>query len=126
LSAPRLLLLDDDAAIVAVVKRYFEGRGWQVEVCGEAAQALRTLDSTEAFDAVICDLHFTPARLAEGFEIVGRARARRPAAAVLLFTAAAEEAVRLEALRQGADAVVTKPAPLSTLHDATLRAMKKP
>jgi CheY-like chemotaxis protein len=126
LSAPRLLLLDDDAGIVAVVKRYFEGRGWQVEVCAEAGDALRSVESAEPFDAVICDLHFTPARLAEGFEVVARARAARPAAAVLLFTAAAEEAVRLEALRRGADAVVTKPAALSTLHDTTLRAMKKP
>ncbi len=45
------------------------------------------------FDAVISDLHFTPARNAEGLEIVAQAPGSAPAAAVLLFTAAAEGAV---------------------------------
>jgi ActR/RegA family two-component response regulator len=36
LSAPRLLLFDDDAAIVAVVKRYFDGRSWQVDTATDA------------------------------------------------------------------------------------------
>jgi CheY-like chemotaxis protein len=126
LSAPRLLLVDDDPAIVAVVKRYFEGRSWQVDVCAQAKDALGMLEAAPPFDAVICDLHFTPARKGEGFEIVARARAARPDSAVLLFTGAGEDAVRHEALRRGADAVITKPIALSALHDATLRAMKKP
>jgi two-component system phosphate regulon response regulator PhoB len=126
LSAPRLLLLDDDAAIVAAVKRYFEARSWRVDACTDAERALLAVESGEPYDAVISDLHFTPARRGEGYEIVSRARAVRPGSAVLLFTAAGEDAVRLEALRRGADAVVTKPTPLSALHDATLRAMKKP
>jgi len=126
LSAPRLLLFDDDAAIVAVVKRYFDGRSWQVDTATDAQGALTIVDTARPFDAVICDLHFTPARLAEGLEIVARARAARPRAAIVLFTAAFGEAVRQEALQHGADDVVTKPAPLATLHDATLRAMKKP
>jgi two-component system, OmpR family, KDP operon response regulator KdpE len=125
LSAPRLLLFDDDAAIVAVVKRYFIGRSWQVDTASDAAGALSVV-AARPFDAVICDLHFTPERLAEGLEIVTRARAARPQAAILLFTAAGGEAVRQEALQHGADDVVNKPAPLATLHDATLRAMKKP
>ncbi len=126
MTAPRLLLLDDDTAIVAVVKRYFESKGFLVETCADADAALSAVESERPFDAVVCDLHFTPACLGEGFEIVGRARAARPQAAVLLFTAAGGEAVRLEALRRGADDVVTKPTPLAALHEATRRAMNKP
>ena len=126
MSAPRLLLFDDDAAIVAVVKRYFDGRSWHVDTATDADGALRLVNAGRAFDAMICDLHFTPARLAEGLEIVSRARAAQPQAAIVLFTAAFGEAVRQEAQKHGADDVVTKPAPLATLHDATLRAMKKP
>jgi CheY-like chemotaxis protein len=126
LSAPRLLLFDDDAAIVAVVKRYFDGRSWQVDTATDAEAALRLVEGAQPFDAVICDLHFTAARLAEGLEIVARARAAQPRAAIVLFTAAEGEAVRQEAQKHGADDVVNKPAPLATLHDATLRAMKKP
>jgi CheY-like chemotaxis protein len=123
---PRLLLLDDDAAIVSVVRRYFDGRGWQVETCLEASEGLSLVESDERFDAVICDLHFTPARLSEGFQIIDRARRKRPGVAVLLFTGAAESGVKEEALRLGASDVVTKPTPLASLHDAVLRAMKGP
>ena len=122
----RLLLLDDDAAIVAVVKRYFEGKGWEVESSLGASEAMRLVESDATFDAVVCDLHFTPARLSEGLAIVERARGKRPGSAVLLFTGAAEPVVKEQALQRGADAVVTKPTPLASLHDAVLRAMKAP
>jgi CheY-like chemotaxis protein len=46
--------------------------------------------------------------------------------AVVLFTAAREEALREEAFRPGADEVIWKPSPLARLRDATLRAVKKP
>jgi CheY-like chemotaxis protein len=122
----RLLLLDDDAAIVSVVRRYFEGKGWEVESCLEAGEALRLVEADLPFDAIVCDLHFTPARLSEGLEIIERARAKRPGSAVLLFTGAAEPVVKEQALQRGADAVVTKPTPLASLHETVLRAMKAP
>ena len=120
----RLLLLDDDAAIVSVVRRYFEGKGFEVESCLAAGEALRLVESDAPFDAIVCDLHFTPARLAEGIEIIERARRSRPGSALLLFTGAAEPGVRDEALRLGANAVVTKPTPLAKLHEAVVRAME--
>jgi CheY-like chemotaxis protein len=120
----RLLLLDDDAAIVSVVRRYFEGKGFEVESFLAAGEALRLVESDAPFDAIVCDLHFTPARLAEGIEIIERARRSRPGSALLLFTGAAEPGVRDEALRLGANAVVTKPTPLAKLHEAVVRAME--
>jgi CheY-like chemotaxis protein len=121
-----LLVLDDDRNLLSLLRTYFGGLGWRVEGCAEAEAALRLTDSDLPFDAVICDLHFTPAHLGEGFEIVRRARRRRPHSAVLLFTGAPVESVREEALRHGADEVISKPAPLARLREAALRAMKKP
>jgi EAL domain-containing protein (putative c-di-GMP-specific phosphodiesterase class I)/ActR/RegA family two-component response regulator len=124
--SPRLLVLDDDPAILSVLATYFGAQGWQVEACADAAGALRRIGSRTPFDAVICDLHFTPAREAEGLEIVARARERMPRAAVVLFTAAGDADAHEAALRRGADEVIAKPAPLASLRDAALRAMKKP
>jgi len=121
-----LLVLDDDPNILTLLRTYFGGLGWRVEVCAEAQAALHLADSEVPFDAVICDLHFTPAHLGEGYEIVSRARRRRPGCAVLLFTGAPAEGVREQALRHGADEVIAKPAPLARLRDAALRAMKRP
>jgi len=123
---PRVLVLDDDHNVLTLLRTYFGGLGWQVEACAEASTGLELADSDAPFDAVICDLHFTAARLAEGYEILSRARLRRPRSAVVLFTGAAGDGVREEALRRGADEVIAKPAPLARLRDATLRAMKKP
>jgi CheY-like chemotaxis protein len=123
--SPRLLVADDDAAVVSVVRRYFTAQGFAVESCLEAGAALQRVDSGEPLDAILCDLHFTSARLAEGMGIVERARRHQPQAAVLLFTGAAEAGVAEQALRLGADGVVTKPTPLASLHQAVLRAMKR-
>jgi CheY-like chemotaxis protein len=121
-----VLVLDDDPAVLSLLRTYFGGLGWQVEACADPSAGLRLATSDAPFDAVISDLHFTPARVAEGLEIVARARESRPGAAVLLFTAAAEGPFRQAALERGADQVIIKPAPLTTLRDAALRAMKKP
>jgi CheY-like chemotaxis protein len=121
-----LLVLDDDRNVLLLLSTYFGGLGWRVEGCTEPDAALRLAESDLEYDAVICDLHFTTGHLGEGFEIVRRVRRHRPACAVLLFTGAAGEAVREEALRQGADEVIVKPAPLARLRDAALRAIKSP
>jgi CheY-like chemotaxis protein len=123
---PRILVLDDDPAVLSLLRTYFGGLGWYVEVCGEPGAALRLAGSDVPFDAVISDLHFTPARNGEGLEIVEQARRQRPHAAVLLFTAAAEGPLPQVALEKGADQVIFKPAPLASLRAAALRAMKKP
>jgi two-component system OmpR family response regulator len=121
----RLLVLDDDPNVITLLRTYFGGLGWEVEASAEAAEALALADSEAPFDAVICDLHFTPAHLGEGYEIVARARGRRPGCAVLLFTGAAGPGVAEEAVRRGADEVIAKPAPLALLRDAALRGARQ-
>ncbi|MFN8094198.1 MAG: response regulator [Vicinamibacteria bacterium] len=122
----RLLVLDDDASILALLRTYFSGLGWSVEVCADAAAALGLAGSEAPFDAIISDLHFTPELAAEGLDIVARARERRPGAAVILFTASNENHVHAEALVRGADEVIVKPAPLARLREAALRGRRRP
>lgn len=119
----RLLILDDDGAILALLRSYFGGLGWTVEVCDGASDGLGRVDASP-FDAVICDLNLGPGQLGEGFDVISHVRERRPSAAILLFTAAGES-VRSAALRAGADEVIPKPSPLASLRDATLRAMRR-
>jgi DNA-binding response OmpR family regulator len=120
----RLLVLDDDPTILALLGRYFRGLGWQVEACERALQGLELVESG-SFDALICDLHLGPGHGAEGLDVISRVRQEQPETAVLLFTAALTEGVRTAALQAGADDVIPKPTPLGELRDATLRAMRK-
>ncbi len=120
---PRLLVLDDDDAILALLRRYFKSIGWRVQGCTEGPAGLRLMEA-HPFDAVICDLHLGPGQESDGLSIINRVKERCPGAAVVLFTAAAGDGVRAAALEAGADAVVAKPAPLADLRDAAVRAMK--
>ena len=52
-----LLLVDDETALVALLKRYLERRGHLVETCGTAADALRLArEKPGLFDLVMLDL----------------------------------------------------------------------
>ena len=121
--SPRLLVLDDDDAILALLQRYFHGIGWRVQGCTAVPDGLRLVEA-HRFDAVICDLHLGAGPEGDGLSIINRVRERSPEAAVVLFTAAAGNGIRAAALEAGADAVVAKPAPLASLRDAAVRAMK--
>jgi CheY-like chemotaxis protein len=101
----------------------FGGLGWHVEACAEASAKLQLAGSDALRRG---DLYLRHRGASGSYEILSRARRRRPHSAVLLFTGAAGEGVREEALRRGADEVITKPAPLARLRDAALSAMKKP
>ncbi len=51
---PRLLVVDDDAAVRAIVRAQAERRGWDVEEAGTAEEALER--TGEGWTAVLCDL----------------------------------------------------------------------
>ncbi|MCE9593841.1 MAG: response regulator [Planctomycetes bacterium] len=52
----RLLVIDDDEAVRAVVRDQAERRGWLVAEVASAESALEALGIRDAFDAVLCDL----------------------------------------------------------------------
>lgn len=120
---PRVLVLDDDVTILTLLGRYFESLGWQVEVREKADEGLE-LAQSKPFDVVLCDLHLGPGHEAEGLEVIARVHETHPETAVLLFTAALTEGVKLAATKAGAADVIPKPTPLAELRDAVLRAMK--
>lgn len=110
---PRLLLLDDEEAILLPVSRYFQERGYHVVTCREAEEALALLDH-DPFDLVILDLALTTFGL-EGLEVLASIRARQPRLPVIVLTANAGPEVEDEARRLRADAVLTKPQPMAYL-----------
>lgn len=59
----RLLLIEDDAPIRAVVRRFLERRGWQVTEAADGAAALACLfPGADAFDVIVCDVHLPGVR----------------------------------------------------------------
>jgi DNA-binding response OmpR family regulator len=102
---PRVLLIEDDPAIVDFVRRGLAGAGLVVEAAadGVAGEARAT---QEYFDAIVLDL-MLPRR--GGLEVLAAVRARRPHIPVIILTARAEIDQRVAGLDAGAVDYVVKP-----------------
>lgn len=108
----RLLIVDDEEAIVLTMKEYFETYGHHVDVARGREEAESFLLGA-AYSMVIADLRLHPVKEAEGLDLLALVRERYPRTRVVLFTGYATPEVVSEARRLGADAFLQKPQALS-------------
>ncbi|WP_020500404.1 response regulator transcription factor [Sciscionella marina] len=99
-----VLVVDDDATVRDVVRRYLAAAGFSVQVAGDGETALGMLEQG-APDLVVLDVMLPGT---SGLEVCKRIRARGQLPVVLL-TALGEEEDRIAGLSLGADDYVTKP-----------------
>jgi two-component system phosphate regulon response regulator OmpR len=101
---PHLLVVDDDARLRELLRRYLSDSGFRVTAAADASEARSSLASF-AFDLVVLDV-MMPGE--NGLELTRalRAEGRVP---VLLLTAMAEPEDRVNGLEQGADDYLSKP-----------------
>jgi DNA-binding response OmpR family regulator len=103
-TAPRVLIVDDDANVAEVLTRYLEREGYRVETVGDGALALdRAL--ADPPDLMVLDLMLPSLG---GLEVCRQLRAAVPVP-VIMLTARGEEADRITGLELGADDYVAKP-----------------
>ena len=102
--AERLLIIDDDARLAAMVSDYLTAAGFAVERRFTGRDGLAALDGA-TFDAVILDVMLPDV---DGFEVCRtiRAHAQTP---ILMLTARGEEMDRVVGLEIGADDYLAKP-----------------
>ena len=105
-----LLVVDDDAEIAALIRRYFTAQGYRVSAAGNGAQ-MREVLTSEAVDLVLLDLGLPDE---DGFELTRQLHAqwRGP---VIILTGRGESVDRVVGLELGADDYVTKPFDLREL-----------
>jgi DNA-binding response OmpR family regulator len=113
MSGRRLLILDDEPAILLPLSHYFTKHGYTVSTSQEPEEAEALLEC-EHFDLVILDLALTHFGR-EGLEVLGSIHAKHPWLPVIIFSANVSTEVQEEAIRLGADAVLSKPQPLATV-----------
>ena len=113
-SAPRLLVVDDEAAIRFALSDYFRECGWEVDAAAEKEEAEALLAHTE-YAVVIADLRLTGIYGVEGLDIIQWSRHLRPETRVVLLTGYGTPEIESEARRRGADALLHKPLPLPEL-----------
>ena len=102
--ADRILMIDDDARLAAMVSEYLTTAGFVVDIRFTGREGLAALENG-VFDAVILDVMLQDI---DGFEICRRIRARGQTP-ILMLTARGEETDRIVGLEIGADDYLPKP-----------------
>ena len=101
---PHLLVVDDDARLRELLRRYLSDSGFRVTTAGDAAEARANLANL-AFDLVVLDV-MMPGE--SGLDLTRALRADG-AVPVLLLTAMAEPEDRVNGLEHGAEDYLSKP-----------------
>ncbi len=101
----KLLLVEDDAALVAAVARGLRGAGFAVDTAGSAGECLGLLRLGE-YDVLILDRGLPDG---DGLTVLHHIRERELAIPVLVLTARGDVADRVAGLDAGADDYLQKP-----------------
>ena len=107
---PHLLVVDDDAEIAALIRRYFSAQQFRVS-CAPDGGAMRTVLAGDAVDVVLLDLGL-PGE--DGFALTRHLRERWHGP-VIIVSGRGESVDRVVGLELGADDYVTKPFDLREL-----------
>jgi DNA-binding response OmpR family regulator len=102
---PRILLVDDDPALLDVVAMAFEDAGFAVETAGDGILAMAAVNRQRP-DLVVTDVNMP--RL-DGLGLCRRLRRAWPQLPVILLTSRDAELDEAMALEDGADDYITKP-----------------
>jgi two-component system response regulator CpxR len=100
----RLLIVDDDHALVNLLKRFLEGEGFQVDAAYDHASGLSAALARD-HELIVLDVMLPGG---SGFELLKEVR-RSSAVPVLLLTARGEAVDRILGLEIGADDYLAKP-----------------
>ena len=114
MSAPRVLIVEDEQHLAEGLRFNLEAEGYGVDVVetGEAALARLTDPSDSRFDLVVLDV-MLPGK--DGFQVVSELRQARQFVPVLILTARGRPEDVLDGFAAGADDYLPKPTELAIL-----------
>jgi signal transduction histidine kinase len=115
----RVLIVDDDIAILEVLEMRLLAMGFEVTSTPDAIRALQTLESTR-FDLALLDLRMEPMN---GIQLMEALHARQPRLPVLIMTAHGTIETAVEAVQRGAFDYLTKPFVRDELRSKIRRAL---
>lgn len=117
--SPKILVVDNDPEMVALLQRHLEAEGWGVTSITTGRDALTAL-RREEFSVVLTDLVMDEV---DGLAVLREAKAIQPGARVILMTAFGSLETAIEAMREGAYDYLTKPFKMAEVSLAVRRAL---
>jgi PAS domain S-box-containing protein len=120
--ARRVLLVDDDPAILETVGEALRDAGYQVDTASSGLDALQTLQTRQP-DILLVDLMMP---LLDGASLIERIRDERLVTEAPIVVFSADHRVKERAFAVQADAALSKPIDLAVLESAMLRLLGSP
>ncbi len=122
MTAPHVLIVDDDPALLAALPEALRLRmdGVTVDTADSGAAALDRIAARE-YEAIVIDIKMPGM---DGLALLAKIRARRPDTPVLMITGHGEHALAIQALRGGAYDFIQKPIDRDHFVAALSRAMR--
>jgi signal transduction histidine kinase len=102
----RILVVDDEAEVLALTEERLSQEGHEVTASGSGAEALRHVADGTYFDLVMTDLGM---RGMNGWELAERLQELRPGIRIVLVTGWGDTVAAAEAARKGLRSVLSKP-----------------
>jgi DNA-binding response OmpR family regulator len=117
----KVLLVDDDDAVRAMMKATLERKGFDLVAVSSVTEALRHI-TTESFDVLITDLHMP--NPSDGFAVVTAMRHSQPDALTLLVSGYPDVQSAMAAILLEADEIIVKPFEVGRLAELVREKMR--
>jgi DNA-binding NtrC family response regulator len=119
---PRVVFVEDDAAIVSAMTRYLAASGYETEAAENVGTALRAFSESRP-DIIVTDIFFASGD--DGFALIEAVRARDPDLPVIAISGGrAGFDVLAQAAKLGANATIEKPFSAAYLVDTIDRCLE--
>jgi two-component system response regulator RegX3 len=105
MSAPRILIVEDDRDISFTLSQDLARQGYETAVCADGEEAIRR-GTRESWDVIVLDVMLPGA---DGFEVCSALRRAGVVTPIIFLTARTRESEKELGLDAGADDYVTKP-----------------
>lgn len=115
----KLLILDDDTAVLGMLRRVFDAGGLELFTVDDDREALRII-AEERPNAAIFDLNLTGK---SGIDVLREAKGVDPGLAIIIATGSRSTRNAIEAMRLGAYDYLTKPFNIPVLKESVRRAV---
>lgn len=106
-----ILVVDDDPVACDLLKETLQSENYLVDTAANGLDALKIVREG-SYNILITDFIMP---MLDGLSLLIKAKAELPNLQVILMTASRQEAILIEAKRQGADAVIPKPIEMKKL-----------
>ncbi|MBI9085459.1 MAG: response regulator [Desulfobacterales bacterium] len=121
LKSGRILVVDDDDALVRILVEYLQKLGYEADAARDGISALDRFDGG-GYQSVLLDLGLPDM---DGMEVLRRMQVRDSQAAVIVLTGSGTIENAVAAIRSGAYDFIAKPADLKSLELIVDRAMER-